>query len=263
MKLRPTIRPGDAEWRELCEGAREARSDLFLLNEMPFGSWLAAAPEPDRQSLLESHALHDEGIELLGELGTKIVLGSRPTFEAERSVNQAFAWDASRGLTPVHTKQFFPNEEGFWEARWFERGETHFRTIEAGGARAGFLICSEAMFNEWARHYGRQGAHLIVVPRATSASLLPRWRTALSMAAIVSGCYVVSSNRAGVDRNGRQFGGHGWVFDPTGELIAETTPERPVASVEVDLAFADRAKEGYPCNVEELPQPAIAGALYV
>ena len=76
------------------------------------------------------------------------------------------------------------------------------------------------------------------------------------MAAIVSGCYAISSNRAGIDQKGQEFGGGGWIFDPFGDLIAETSPERPVVSADLDLALVERAQQEYPCCVSELPSPA-------
>jgi N-carbamoylputrescine amidase len=65
---------------------------------------------------------------------------------------------------------------------------------------------------------------MIVVPRAAGRSL-HRWHTAAAMAAIVSGCYVLSSNRVSGDAAESTFGGRGFAFSAAGELIAETTPE--------------------------------------
>lgn len=70
-----------------------------------------------------------------------------------------------------------------------------FDVLEYRGQRLGVLLCTELMFTEWARHYRRQGAHVIAVPRASGMSMR-KWHTAAAMAAIVSGCYVLSSNRA-------------------------------------------------------------------
>lgn len=232
---------------------RAADPTLFLLNEMPFGDWLASDPIPDPARLRRSHELHELGLQRLEQLGAPIVLGTRPAFELGRSVNQGFVWQADSGARPVHTKQYFPDEKGYYEARWFERGETHFRLADAGGLRLGFLICTEVMFTEWARHYGRRGAHLLVVPRATPARSTERWKTAIRMAAIVSGCYVASSNRSGADRHGLEFGGRGWIVEPGGRILAETSARRPVVTADVDVERVARARRDYPCYVRELP----------
>lgn len=256
----PEMVPGGEDWQRLTARARGERSDVLLLNEMPFGPWISCAERADQETLLASHRVHESGMERLPELGVRSVLGTRPVFDEDRSVNQAFVWSADAGVEPVHTKQFFPDEEGYYEARWFARGETHFRLADIGGLNVGFLICTEVMFNEWARYYGRRGAHVIAVPRAAGPASLGRWKTALSMAAIVSGCYVISSNRAGADRKGQEFGGCGWIFDPAGDLVAETSADRPVVTVEVDADRVRSAQREYPCYVDELSIPTGTGS---
>lgn len=79
------------------------------------------------------------------------------------------------------------------------------------------------------------------------------WNTAAAMAAAVSGCYVLSSNRV-ASRTGAEpnFGGRGFAYSPTGELLAETSSSKPIASVDIDLARVAQAQEGYPCYVREL-----------
>ncbi|MGE5233808.1 MAG: carbon-nitrogen hydrolase family protein, partial [Acidobacteriota bacterium] len=143
------------------------------------------------------------------------------------------------------------DEEGFYEARWFAGGELRFRLAEAGPLRVGFLICTELMFNEHARRYGRAGAELLLVPRATGRASLERWLVATRMAAIVSGAYVASSNRGGVDERGQEFGGCGWIVDPHGDLVARTSATSPVAFHELDLAWVKRAQREYPCYVKD------------
>jgi len=257
----PQMVHADDGWNTLADRCVKERPDLLLLNEMPFGSWVSAGPEPNREQLLTSHNLHDHGLDHLSEFSAPVVLGSRPTFEQQRSVNQAFVWRRDRNLEAVHTKQFFPNEPGYYEARWFERGTLSFRIAEASGVQVAFLTCTDVMFQEWARYYGRKGAHVICVPRATPSPSLNRWKTVIAAAAIVSGCYVASSNRVGTDTRGQEFGGGGWIFDPAGELIAETSAGHPIAVAELDLGLAERAKQGYPAYVEDLPVDAIAEAL--
>jgi N-carbamoylputrescine amidase len=253
------MRAGDEGWQRLVEEVRALEPDVLLLNEMPFGRWVSAEPTFDAAKLEETQRLHDEGVGHLGEFGVPAVIGTRATSEDGRSVNQGFVWSPDDGLVPVHTKQFFPDEDGYYEARWFERGETHFLVADAAGLKIGFLICTEVMFNEWARHYGRLGADLLVVPRATPPGSLPNWKTSMRMAAIVSGCYVASSNRAGTDSAGQRFVGSGWIVNPHAEVIGETTQREPVVTAVVDRSMIQRAKAGYPRYVEELPEQKVAG----
>jgi N-carbamoylputrescine amidase len=107
------------------------------------------------------------------------------------------------------------------------------------------------MFNECARRYGRRGGHVILVPRAVGRASLGRWLVAMRMAAIVSGAYVLSSNRQGLDSKGQLFGGSGWIIDPDGNLVAETSPALPVVFHEIDTDLVLRAQREYPCYVRE------------
>ncbi len=243
---------GYESWQQLVSDVRAAKADLLLLNEMPFGKWVSALPEKDRDMLFTLHRQHDEGMSRLSDFDTAAILGTRATFEGEKSVNEAFAWTSDGAIQRVHTKQFFPNEPGYYEARWFERGDLRFETAEVRELTVGFLICTDVMFNEWARHYRREGVHLIAVPRATPPGSEQRWQSMLSAAAIVSGCYVASSNRGGIAADGQEFAGRGWIFGPTGELLAETASNTPVATVDLDLALVRRAQAEYPCYVQEL-----------
>ena len=250
-ELEPELTAGSSAWRALADRVSAEKPDLLLLNEMPFGPWIAAGERPDPAAFEESCRLHAQGLAHLEELGAAVVLGTRPLERGGRRVNDAFVWTRATGLRSIHSKQYFPDEEGYYEARWFQAGERHFNVTEAGPARAGFLICTEVMFNEHARRYGRQGAQLIAVPRAVGRESLPRWLVAMRMAAIVSGCYVLSSNRSGRDARGQTFGGCGWVIDPTGEQVVETSPASPVTFYGLDLDAVSRAQREYPCYVRE------------
>lgn len=247
------LAPGTEAWLGLAATIRQMAPEFVLLGEMPFGRWLAAAAAPNHEQLQESIQVHDAAATHFTALNVSVVLGSRPVLENGNAINQAFAWTAEHGAIPVHSKQFFPDERDFFEARWFRRGQQRFQLLDVDGLKIGFLICTEVMFTEWARFYGRQGAHLLVVPRATEKAFAGRWQTAIAMAAIASGCYVASSNRAGIDRHGIEFGGGAWIFDPDGTLLAEATGPGAAAAVEIDRVVAERAKSSYPRYVPELP----------
>jgi N-carbamoylputrescine amidase len=245
------LQPGSAAWQDLGARARRAAPALFLLPELPFGPWVGADDAFEPGAWRETCRLHAEGGRSLDELGAAVAATTLPQEDGGRRVNQATLWTASGGLRGVHTKQHFPDEPGYFEARWFEPGPRHFRVAQAGALRVGFLICTEVMFNEHARRYGRSGAQVLLVPRAVGAASLRRWLVAMRMAAIVSGCYVMSSNRAGADSRGQEFGGRGWIVDPLGDVVAETSAAQPLAFHALDLELVARAQAEYPCYIRE------------
>jgi N-carbamoylputrescine amidase len=236
-------------WQLLSSQIAMQQPDVLVTNEMPFGAWLAVKNQFNLLDAGISVSAHDEGLEALSALNIPLILSSRPILLGQKLANEAFALIDGE-YCAAHHKHYFPNESGFYEVSWFEARKKGFDVITINELVVGFLLCTEVMFNEWARHYGRQGAHLIVVPRATGQNFT-QWKTAASMAAIVSGCYVVSSNRVGQYDDTLTFGGKGFAFAPDGILICETTAQNPVVSFELDLDLVKCQQTQYPCYVLE------------
>lgn len=239
-----------AAWHDLLARIGHEQPDLAILNEMPFGHWLADGAVFDPALASASVYVHECALPALENLPCA-VLSSRPVAGPHKLSNEAFLL-AGGTYQVLHHKQYFPQEDGYYEDSWFESQRPGFEVVEYMGLRLGVLLCTELMFTEWARHYRRQGAHVIVVPRASGTSMRT-WHAAASMAAIVSGCYVLSSNRAAVEGDSESdFGGRGFVYAPGGELLIETSSATPFACVEIDLACIAKAQSSYPCYVPEL-----------
>ncbi len=239
------LEAGGREWQRFAAAVQTTASDIVVTSEMPFGPWLAQGDTYDPLAAASSVTAHRAGMEALQRLDVATVLSSRPVANGSRLANEAFVLSGG-GYQVVHHKQYFPSEPGFNEAAWFKPERPGFDVVAASGIRIGVLLCTELFFNEWARHYRRQGANLIAVPR-TSGLSATRWRIAASMAAIVSGCYVVTSNRAG-----GPFGGTGLAFAPDGSLVAETSAHEPVVTFDLDPALSTAAQANWPCTVAEM-----------
>ena len=89
------------------------------------------------------------------------------------------------------------------------------------------------------------------MPRATPHGSTRKWLAGGQAAAVCSGAYCLSSNLWAPRGYKANCGGLGWVVDPEGNVLAETTPEVPYATVEIDLAFAQASKTTYPRYVSE------------
>ena len=243
------LEPESREWEELARHVAAVKPDILVMNEMPFGSWLAGHASYDPSLAERSIALHDAGAAALASLDVPAIISSRPVAYEGRLVNEAFAIENGQ-LRALHRKQYFPEELGWHEAAWFHRDGSGFDLHEICGLKIGVLLCTELMFNEHARRYGRAGADLIVVPRATGQAL-ETWSTAAAMAAIVSGSYVVSSNRAGGSSSGPTFGGSGFAYGPRGNRIAQTSRAAPVLAIDIDVDEVRLQQLEYPCYVAE------------
>jgi N-carbamoylputrescine amidase len=242
--------PDSAQWSGLKQSVSAARPDILVTNELPFGPWLAeGAAFSEDHAHLSIHA-HVVGFEAMMELGVPAIISSRPVWNGKRLANEAFVLE-NGVIRPLHRKQYFPNEPGWLEREWYAGDDSGFSVAEVLGIKVGVLLCTEAMFNEHARAYGKQQASLIVVPRASGRNLEP-WKIAGAMAAVVSGAYVVSSNRAGRSAGGTQFGGGSFAYAPQGRLLAVTTSANPLQVFELDQEVSAQAQREYPCYVPEL-----------
>lgn len=244
------LSPGDDQWGALTDSISAAHPDLLITNELPFGAWLAESEAFSEDEAHGSLRVHENGLDGLRALDLPAVISSRPVWNGKRLANEAFVLE-NGAVRPLHRKQYFPHEPGWFESKWYSGDGSGFDVAEVLGIKVGVLLCTEAMFNERARAYGRQGASLVVIPRASGVDI-ESWKIAGAMASIVSGAYVVSSNRVGHSKGGTRFGGGGFAYAPQGRLLAVTVPSDPVQTMELDLKVSAFAQRGYPCYVPEL-----------
>jgi len=237
----------EAAWDELVEYVQMQSSELVLLPEMPFYRWLAQAREADPGQWEQAVSAHETWVARLPDLAPATVISTRPVTQNGKRQNMGYVWEPDQGTRDVHAKYYLPDEPGYWEASWYERGEGDFSLAETSRGRVGFLICTEIWFNTHARDYGKQGMHLLVCPRATPNPTAPKWVVGGQAAAVVSGAYCLSSNLAGVTPEGGDYAGVGWIIEPSeGVVLGLTSPEQPFLTLDIDLAEADRAKQTYP-----------------
>jgi len=238
-------------WAGLCAHARQMHSDLVVLPEMPFFPWLAHSREVVQAQWRAAVAAHDAWMERFEALAPAVVTGSRPVVRDGLRLNAAYVVEPGGGARLVHAKRYLPDEPGFWEASWYQRGDDGFHVLDTACGRIGFLICTELWFSRHARDYAAQGVQILACPRATPASSADKWVAGGRAAAVVSGAFCVSSNFAGTTAQGGSYAGRGWVVEPEeGGVLALTSAQAPFATVEIDPAAADRAKRTYPRYVE-------------
>ena len=241
---------GDPQWVELRDSVTAVHPDILVTNELPFGPWLADGAVFSENEAHLSFRAHEKGLEGLIDLALPAVISSRPVWNGKRLANEAFVLE--NGVARLlHRKQYFPNEPGWFESEWYAGDDSGFDVAEMLGIRVGVLLCTEAMFNERARAYGKQKASLLVVPRASGVNI-ESWKIAGAMASLISGAYVVSSNRIGRSTGGTQFGGGGFAYAPQGRLLAMTSPANPLGTLELDPKMSTFAQAAYPCYVPEL-----------
>lgn len=257
MKVTVCELPNEAKalepaWSELAEHVGTQSSELVLLPEMPFFRWLAHTRDVDAGQWEQAVDAHENWIVRLTDLAPATVISTRPITLNGKHQNAGYVWESKREAQTVHTKYYLPDEAGFWEASWYERGDGDFSLTDTSKGKVGFLICTELWFNQHAREYGKQGMQILVCPRATPNPTAPKWIAGGQAAAVVSGAFCLSSNLGGTTPEGGDYAGIGWIIEPDeGKVLGLTSPEQPFLTLDIDLAEADRAKKTYPRYVPD------------
>jgi len=248
----PNSRRGlDEQWPLLVRHAHESGSDLVLLPELPFFPWLAWRRRFNRERWSAAVSAHEDWLDRIPELFPAAVCGTRPLNRYGRRLNMGFVSSGKGGYAEVHSKYYLPQEKGFWERSWYERGDAEFRIHRISELALGFLICTELWFFQRARSYGKQGVHVICCPRATPQESLSKWLAGGRAAAVVAGAFCISSNRISQPRERADLGGRGWIIDPEGKVLGVTSPEEPFLTLDVDIGLAEIAKRTYPRYVPD------------
>lgn len=231
------------DWEQLGAHIKAEQSDLVLLPEMPFHPWFARSPVFDLEVWRAAVDAHNTWQTQLHDFAPTTVLSSRPIDHSGRRYNEGFVWEPNGGYRAAHIKAYLPDEDGVWEASWYDKGVEDFTPIAIGPVQVGFAICTELWMMEQARRYGKAGVHVLVTPRMTEAATLDKWLAGGRVAAILAGAFSLSSNR--VDRIGT-YGGQGWIINPDGNVLGLTSYEQPFVTIELDFAEAEQAKTTYP-----------------
>ncbi len=241
----------DSEWLELVSHTRDSGSELVVLPEMPFHVWLAASRDVEQTAWFEAVASHATWLERLAELGAAVVVGTKPIIDGGRRFNEAFVW-TNGVVTPWHRKTYLPDEPGFWEATWYERGPVSFETKSSTFGPLGIQICTEMWFFEHARDYAMAGVRMLLTPRATEHRTVSKWIAGGRSAAVTAGAYSLSSNHTG-SHSDVTMGGVGWIISPDGDVLGRTKDDEPFVTMDLDLGAADAAKATYPRYVATTP----------
>lgn len=227
-------------------------TEFLLLPEMPFAGWLPGTREQNTRKWQQAVDSHGAWIEKLADFKVPMIAGTRAVIKDNVPHNEGFVWTQTTGALGIHKKYYLPDEEGFWEATWYRRGDGVFEVGKVKGITIGFLICTELWFNARAREYGKAGMDILLCPRATPASSTSTWVAGGRAAANVSGAFCLSSNFTGPNTETMDFGGTGWIIEPEeGEVLGTTGPSTPFLTLDIDLDAARAAKKTYPRYVPD------------
>ncbi|MCA1570193.1 MAG: carbon-nitrogen hydrolase family protein [Chloroflexi bacterium] len=235
---------GAVRLEERLAEAADRGADLAVLPELPLNPW--------RPSTKQAHIEDAEGMdgdrtrtqaEAAAEAGIGLVGGIIHRDASGRRTSRCLVYDRTGALRATYEKLHLPEEEGFWETSHYEPGTEPPRRIDVFGVPVGLQLCSDSNRPEGTHLLGAQGVAATINPRATEERTYQRWKTVWRANALTSCCYVLSVNRPHPE-DGVLIGGPSVAFDPTGELLVETTDR--IALVTLQATVAADARRAYP-----------------
>lgn len=140
-----------------------------------------------------------------------------------------------------------PDGEGYRESATFLPGHSVV-LAQAPPVQLGLSICYDLRFPELYRQLAQQGADVLLVPSAFTATTgAAHWSALLRARAIENLCYVLAPNQGGVHASGRETYGHSMIIDPWGRVIAAHTERGSgVVSAIIDLAEQQAMRARFP-----------------
>lgn len=244
--------PGGERLRAHLAEAVRAGAELAVLPELPLNAWAphsrvacAGDAEPvdgPRQGTM-SEAASGVGIALVGGA---IVM------DPDTGVrhNTAVIYAADGQCLARYRKIHLPEEDGYWETSHYEPGSEPPRPVDGLALRVGLQICSDVNRPWGIQILAARGVEVVFVPRATPAETYERWRLVLRANAVMSGAYVVSTNRPRSE-GGASIGGPSIAIAPSGHVLAETTD--PVRVVTLERRIVGSAARDYPGYLARVP----------
>jgi len=220
-------------------------ADLAVLPELPLNAWRPStkeAREDDAEPMdgprarVQAEAAAEAGIGLVGG-----IIHRDP--ETGRRTSRALVIDRAGSVVATYEKLHLPEEPGFWETSHYEPGDAAARRIDAFGLPIGVQLCSDNSRPEGTHLLGADGAMAVVVPRSTEEATYQRWKPVFRANAFSSCLYVLSVNRPHPE-DGVLIGGPSVAYDPSGELLVETTDT--LALVNLDASVVTDARRAYP-----------------
>ena len=136
----------------------------------------------------------------------------------------------------------------FTESATVKAGEETV-TVATPLARLGLSICYDLRFPELYLALVKDGAEVITVPSAFTATTgKDHWHALLRARAIETQCYVVAPAQSGRhDDDGlRESYGHAMIVDPWGQIVAMASDGPGLAVAEVDLERVRWCRQAIP-----------------
>jgi N-carbamoylputrescine amidase len=178
--------------------------------------------------------------------------------------NTAAVIDADGSYLGKYRKMHIPDDPFYYEKFYFTPGDLGFQVFSTRFGKVGVLICWDQWYPEAARLTALRGADILFYPTAIGWHPAEKaeygrrqhqsWELIQRSHAVANGCFVVSVNRVGLEKDpaipagdGIEFWGQSFVADPSGEVLWRGPADQPATQVvPVDLGQLDFARTHWP-----------------
>ena len=209
-----------------------------------------------RAQSLEGETCHAFGT-LAGELGIHLLLGSfaERSDDPGRCYNTSVLFGPDGAILAAYRKIHLFDVDVSPEVRFQESAtvragrESVVARTELGGV--GLSICYDLRFPGLYRALRNQGAELIMIPSAFTATTgRDHWHVLVRARAIETQCFVLAAAQQGRhdDEGLRESYGHSLIVDPWGRVLAEIKGGPGFATAEIDPARVARVRRQIPVH---------------
>ncbi len=120
-------------------------------------------------------------------------------------------------------------------------------TADMGGVKVGMSICYDLRFCELYRSLALNGAKIIFIPSAFTATTGEfHWEPLVKARAIENQTFVVAANQIGTSPNDITCYGKSMVVDPWGRVLAKAEDDENVILAEIDLDLQEEVRKEIP-----------------
>lgn len=241
----------------LIESARGEGAEVVVL---PENFSVMPATEKDRRAFAEPGS--DGPVQaFLGEQarrhGVWIVGGTAPLSSSDGTRIKAacLVFDHKGRLAGRYDKIHLfdvsvSDTESYRESDAFEPGRTdddNVVCIDSPAGRIGLTVCYDVRFPELYRRLAGEGAQIVTVPAAFTATTgQAHWEPLLRARAIENQCYVAAAAQWGSHPSGRQTHGHTMIIDPWGRIVAQRAEGDGIVTADIDLEEMTDIRRRFP-----------------
>lgn len=192
---------------------------------------------------------------LAAELNITLLLGSynEQSDEAERCYNTAVLIGPSGEIIDTYRKMHLFDVDHSDAVRFLEsktcKPGSRPTVAETSFGRVGLSICYDLRFPELFRWQREQGAVMLCVPSAFTATTgAAHWHALLRARAIENQCYVLAPGQVGDhdDKGLRETYGHSVIIDPWGVVVAQCSSGPGIALAELDFERVSTIRRNMP-----------------